>query len=107
MIAWTTSHVKIRVPVNLAGAKVLVSIKQQPSYATDPVVIEDASPSVTAGETESVVEAAFSQEQTGRLSKGCAKLQCNWLLPDGNRGAITAVDLSISENLKSEVMTNG
>ena len=102
MIAWTTPTINVHVPLSLSGATAVVTVRQSTPHGS--VTVSDESPDVSVEDDESVVTATFTQEQTGQLQEGPAKLQCNWKLGDGTRGAITPVMMYVHENLVEEVM---
>ena len=54
------------------------------------------------GQTVSVF---LTQIETLKLSAGQAKIQLNWLWPNGTRGGTYEVTITILENLLKEVMT--
>ena len=74
------------------------SIKQN-----DNVIIHKFLDSLSVdGQTVSVF---LTQLETLQLAAGQAKIQLNWLYPDGTRGATREVVITVLDNLLKEVMT--
>ena len=54
-------------------------------------------------ESKSTVLASFTQEETGKLRKGTAEVQVNFMLNDG-RDAVLVKEIEVDEQLYEQVM---
>ena len=54
--------------------------------------------------TEHVVSVYFTQEETLKFTKGTARLQLNWVYPDGKRACSNIATVNVTPNLLPEVI---
>lgn len=105
MIQYTTPTLRLTVRgADLTGTEVYVTIKQG---GRDP--IEGEITSVTYdGETDAtVVLADFTQLQTGRIRKGEATVQINFVTAEGRRLATAEKRIEVGDNHIKEVLEYG
>lgn len=99
MIAWTTPTQPILIEdVDLTACRVVVDIEQGCTM----VSISD--PPMTYTEAGTLMEATLTQEQSGALHAGPAKLQVNAIDSNGYRAATKKRTISIGDNVRNKVM---
>ena len=102
-IRYTTDVMTITLRgLDLTGYKVLVTVQQGSANA---VTITNPTRVVEDGNTTLYV--SMTQQQSGRLSAGRAKMQVNWINSNGTRGATDVIDVIVGENLVPEVISYG
>lgn len=57
--------------------------------------------------TDTAIELALSQEETGALKRGKSKVQVNWVDRDGHRDATRIREVDVAENLQDRVVGYG
>lgn len=96
MIEWTTpTHRHVVRGIDLSAYDVYVSYRQgrtELSIAADSVEYD-------AGEGDTTVTVSLTQKQTGQFRAGTAKVQINWVTPDGKRDAVLVKSVEVDENL--------
>lgn len=103
MIAWTTPTKPLLIKgADLTGCKVTVDIEQGCTI----VSVIDPPMSYTAGEGTTLMP-TLTQEQTGSLRPGPAKLQVNAITQAGYRAATKKVSVSVGDNIRKEPMAYG
>lgn len=102
-IRYTTDVMTITLRgIDLTGYRTLVTVSQ--GSATT-VTINNPTKSVEGGNTTLYV--SMTQQQSGNLSAGRAKMQVNWINGSGDRGATDVIDVVVGENLVPEVISYG
>ena len=105
MIQWTTPTLRLTVRgADLTGTSVHATIKQG---GRDPIEGEVTSVTYDGEADATVVLADFTQEQTGRLRKGEATVQLNFVTPDGRRLAVAEKRIEVGDNHIKEVLSYG
>lgn len=100
MIAWTTPTQQILIRgADLTACRVTVDIEQ------DCTRVSVLDPPMTHTEAGTLMEATLTQEQTGALHAGAAKIQVNAIDSNGYRPATRKYTISIGDNIRDEVMS--
>jgi hypothetical protein len=100
-IRYTTDVMTITLrDLDLTNHKVLVTVSQGSANA---VTITNPPRTVEDGDTTLYV--SMTQQQSGALTAGRAKMQVNWIDSNGNRGATDTIDVVVGENLLPEVIS--
>lgn len=94
MIEWTTpTHRHVVRGIDLSAYDVYVSYKQGRTE------LSIAADSVEYDGTDTTVTVSLTQRQTGQFKAGTAKVQINWVTPDGKRDAVLVKSVEVDENL--------
>lgn len=106
MRRYTTPTIPMTVPVDLTGAEIHVTIKQGArkleKTGSDVTVVYDSE----SGKTE--LSVSLTQEETGLfVAEKKVYVQVNWIFQNGIRDATNIKQISVSENLISEVIDYG
>lgn len=102
MIQYTTPTLHLVVEgIDLTGQHVYVTLTQYSRKLT----FDD--PTVEFDDKDTHIHVALTQEQTGTLHRGSARVQVNWVDQAGNRDATTIREVSVGENLLAQVVGNG
>lgn len=102
-IRYTTDVMTITLRgIDLTGYRVLVTVSQG---SASTVTITNPTRSVSDGDTTLYV--SMTQQQSGNLRAGRAKMQVNWINSAGDRGATDVIDVVVGENLVPEVISYG
>lgn len=105
MIQYTTPTLRLTVRgADLTGTEVHATIKQS---GRDPIEGEITSVTYDGEEDATVVLADFTQLQTGRIRKGEATVQINFVTAEGRRLATAEKRLEVGENHIKEVLEYG
>ena len=105
MIQFTTPTFKLTIHgSDLTGTEVEATIRQG---GRDPIYGEVTSVAYDGEADATVVLAEFTQEQTGRLRKGEATVQLNFVTPDGRRLAVAEKRIEVGDNHIKEVLSYG
>lgn len=100
IIAWTTPTQQILIRgADLTACRVTVDIEQDCTHVS---VVD---PPMTYTEAGTLMEATLTQEQSGALHAGSAKLQVNAIDRSGYRPATRKATIPIGSNIRGEVMT--
>lgn len=105
MIQWTTPTLRLTVRgADLTGTDVHATIKQS---GRDPIEGDVTSVTYDEEAEATVVLADFTQVQTGRIRKGDATVQLNFVTADGRRLATAEKRLEVGDNHIKEVLDYG
>lgn len=105
MISWTTPTLCLTVRgADLTGTEVHTTIKQS---GRDPIEGEITSVTYDVDEGATVVLADFTQLQTGRVRKGEATVQINFVTAEGRRLATAEKRIEVGDNHIKEVLEYG
>lgn len=105
MIQWTTPTLRLTVRgADLSGTEAHVTIRQG---IRDPIEGEVTSVEYDAEEEATVVLADFTQAQTGKVRKGEATVQVNFVTADGRRLATAEKRIEVGDNHIKEVLGHG
>ena len=105
MIQWTTPTLRLTVRgADLTGTSVHATIKQG---GRDPIEGEVTSCVYDADENATVVLADFTQVQTGRIRRGEATVQINFVTAEGKRLATSEKRIEVGDNHIREVLAYG
>lgn len=102
MITWTTPTKPILIrDADLTACTVTVDIEQ----GCTTISVVDPPMSYTEGEGTTLTP-TLTQEQTGALRPGTARLQVNAITQAGYRAATKKVPISIGDNIRKELMAH-
>ena len=102
MRQYTTPTIVLKVPADLTGTDVYVTLKQNATVLSVP------DPALTVEDNITTIFVYLTQEQTGGFDLSCpAKLQVNWIDVNGNRQATVTKMVHIEENLLARVVEYG
>ena len=105
MIQWTTPTLRLTVRgADLTGTDVHATIKQG---GREPIEGEVTSVTYDAEDNATVVLADFTQLQTGRIRKGDATVQVNFVTAEGRRLATSEKRIEVGDNHIREVLAYG
>lgn len=105
MIQWTSPTLRLTVRgADLSGADVHATIRQG---GRDPIEGEVTSVAYDEAEGATVVLADFTQAQTGRLHRGEATVQLNFVTAEGRRLATAEKRVEVGGNHIREVLAYG
>ena len=105
MIQWTTPTLRLTVRgADLTGTEVHATIKQS---GRDPIEGEVTSVTYDGEANATVVLADFTQAQTGRIRKGEATVQLNFVTAEGKRLATSEKRIEVGDNHITEVRAYG
>lgn len=106
MIQFTTPTLRLTVRgADLTGTEVYATIRQ--GGGRDPIEGEITSVTYDGEAEATVVLADFSQTQTGRLRKGEATVQVNFVTAEGRRLATAEKRIEVGDNHIKEVLAYG
>ena len=105
MIQWTTPTLRLTVRgADLTGTDVHATIKQG---GRDPIEGDVTSVTYDGEADATVVLADFTQVQTGRIRKGDATVQLNFVTAEGKRLATSEKRIEVGDNHIKEVLAYG
>lgn len=105
MIQWTTPTLRLTVRgADLTGTDVHATIKQG---GRDPIEGEVTSVTYDSEADATVVLADFTQLQTGKVRKGDATVQLNFVTAEGRRLATAEKRVEVGDNHIKEVLSYG
>lgn len=105
MIQWTTPTLRLTVRgADLTGTEVHATIKQG---GRDPIEGEVTSVTYDGEADATVVLADFTQVQTGKIRKGDATVQLNFVTAEGRRLATSEKRIEVGDNHIREVLAYG
>jgi len=105
MITWTTPTLRLTVRgADLTGTDVHATIKQG---GRDPIEGEVTSVTYDSESNATVVLADFTQVQTGKIRRGEAAVQLNFVTAEGRRLATAEKRVEVGDNHLKEVLSYG
>ena len=104
MIQYTTPALPLKVRgVDLTPYEVYVTIEQ----SRREIELRDVEVTYDAVEDATTILVSLTQEQTGSLRKGKAKVQVNWIGAGDHRDATTQKEVCVLDNLMKRVVPYG
>lgn len=85
----------------------LTSFDVWASITQGPLRIDATDLDVTCDGTDTTILVPLTQEQTGSLRKGSARVQVNWIDEQGHRDATTIREVDVAGNLLERVIAYG
>lgn len=106
MIAWTTPTLEILLQgIDLTEHELTVTIAQDSQYGS--VRIDIGDPEVTLEGGSTLVTVTLTQEQTGRLAQGKARIQVNAIDSSGTRLCSDEAEVTVGRNLLDHAISYG